>query len=140
MRTASINSQIGDQCDKILNGMTGFGETFASTNKKTPKKMTKRSIVAQTFASLHGREKLFLKLRLSKKLDMQMIKEMHPSQSICFRAAFLEVTWPGTVYLTKMNTRTHARPSKGTCMRNAKRQSYLATIRPPKGAPSAAPI
>lgn len=71
---------------------------------------------------------------------MQTINDRHPSQSICLSAARFDVTCPGIVYRTKRKTSTHARTRKGTWMRKANRQSYFATIRPPRGAPSAAPV
>lgn len=92
MQSTECDSQIGDRCDNILNDITGFGLTFASTPKKIPRKMKKVNIVAQTFGSLQGREKLFLKLKLSRKLDMQIMSDMQPNQSICLRAAFLDLT------------------------------------------------
>lgn len=107
-------SQIGDRCDSILSGITGLGDTFASTNMKTIKNTAKSIILTQTFGSFQGREKLFLKLKLNKKHDMQTIKDRHPNQSICFNAAFLEVTCPGTVQRTKRKTSTHAKARKGT--------------------------
>lgn len=91
-RLSRVDLHIGDQCDNILKGITGLGLTLASTPKNTPKKITKETEVAQTFGSLQGNEKLFLKLRLSRKLEMQMIRDKQPNQSICFRAAFFDVT------------------------------------------------
>jgi len=131
--------QIGDLCDKIRSGMTGLGETNASTATKTNKNTTNESIVAQTLGSDHGREKLFLKDKLSRKLDMHTMRDTQPSQSICRSASRLLDTCPGSVYRTKRKTRIQASAKKGTWIRNANRQSYFATMRPPRGAPSAAP-